>query len=178
MFYTVLSSVVGAFIAAACFAGLRRARVKETDATGRAVLRYLVAPYAMFVCSVALSAFAISQWFDPTNHQYSGNLVMLSYLPAFIGVMLLAFAVHLLSFRVTLTSKAIELYSWPFGHKTYLLRDLEAIEAKEPNTVLRFKHSKRFVVYSMYSGSKYFLSALSANNSIQRTQTRSAGSRR
>lgn len=171
MFHTILLSAFSSFVAGAGVAVLRRARAKETDPTGGPVLRYLVAPYAMIVCGIAFSAFAISRWLDPTNHQYTGNLLLLSYVPAILGAASLIFAVHLLSFCATLTTEAIELYSWPLGNKKYLLRDLESIETRDQSTVVHFKHNKRFVVYSMYSGNTYFLSALSANNSFQRTRS-------
>ena len=170
MLHTLIVSAIGSFTAVVSVAAVRHARAKETDPTGGPVLRFLVAPYAMIVCGIAFIAFAVGQWIDPANHQYSGNLLLLSYLPAFLGAASLLFAAHLLSFRATLTTKALELCSWPLGSKTYLLRDLESIEAKGPNTVLHFRSNKRFIVYSMYSGHSYFLSTLSANNSIQRTR--------
>ncbi|MDR6843043.1 hypothetical protein [Pseudoxanthomonas sacheonensis] len=127
----------------------------------------MAAPYLMLACALAFLAVAIYQWLDPVNHRYSGNLILLSYIPATIGIFALCMAVYLLTYRATLTPNAIEIYRWPFGHKTYRLSDLERIEIREAGTTLHFRDLRRFTVYHHYSGGAHFLTALSANSSFK-----------
>ena len=167
MLRTILFSVAGP-ITFALLAGLfMRARKRELDPSGRPILRYLAAPYLMLACALAFLTVAIYQWLDPVNHSYSGNLMLLSYLPASAGVFTLCYAGYFLTYRATLTSTAIEIYRWPFGHKTYRLKDLERIENRESGATLHFRDNRHFTVYRHYSGGTHFLSTVSANNSLK-----------
>lgn len=144
---------------------LRRSRKQEVDLNGRPALRYFWAPYLLLACSVVWFGFGVYQWFDPVNHRYSGNLLLLSYIPAAIGVLSICLASYLLRYHVVLTDTTIEVYRWPFASQTYRLRDLDGVENKGPNTVLHFSGKKQFVVYAVFSGRDQFLSALSAASS-------------
>jgi hypothetical protein len=121
----------------------------------------------MFGCALIFLAVAIYQWLDPVNHLYSGNLLILSYIPAAISIFALGTAVYYFTYRATLSKTTIEVSRWPFGTAQFNLSDLEAIERKGQNTILRFTDGKTFVVYYTYSGSAHFVSELRANNSFK-----------
>ena len=121
----------------------------------------------MFGCALIFLGVAIYQWFDPVNHHYSGNLLILSYIPAAIGIFALGTAAYYFTYRATLRKTVIEVSRWPFGTVRFNLSDLEAVDGDGQNTILRFAGNKKFVVYYTYSGSAHFLSQLSANNSFK-----------
>lgn len=167
MLLSILISVAVSVAFALLMQLLAHGRERETDPSGRPVLRYLAAPYLMLVCATVFLSVAIYQWLDPVNHRHSGNLLLLSYIPGVVGLFALGMTGYYLTYRATLTRKEIEVYRWPLGHKNYPLADLERVEAKEHKTVLHFSSHRKFAVYNTYSGRAHFLSALSANNSLK-----------
>ena len=144
---------------------LSRSRKQEVDLSGRPVLRYFWAPYLLLACGVVWFGIGAYQWFDPDNHRYSGNLLLLSYIPALIGVLSFCLVCYLVRYHVVLTATTIEVYRWPFATQTYRLCDLDRIENKGPNTVLHFLGKKQLVIYAILSGRDKFLSALTAASS-------------
>jgi hypothetical protein len=163
MLRSVLISIAGAVAIALLMAFLGWTRKREKDPSGRPTLRYLAAPYLMSFCGLIFIAAGIYEWFVPLNHQYPGNLLLLSFLPSSAGVFAFGMAVYFLTFKALLTNQAIELYRWPLGHTSFNLRDLQQIETKGQNTILHFAGGKKFTVYYNYSGATEFLSALRAN---------------
>ena len=164
----MLRSMLTYAFAGLLLAGLLRlfayGRERETDPGGRPVLRYLAAPYAMFVFAAVFFAVAVYQWLDPFNHRHSGNLLLLSYIPAAVGAFALGCAIYYLTYRATLTSDAIEVTRWPFGTTTYRLGDLQRIEEAERDVVAHFSGDRSFRIYAHYSGRAHFIEALSANH--------------
>jgi hypothetical protein len=167
MLRAILLSAVGSLLFGLTMALAMRARNRESDPSGNPTLRHLAVPYVMLVCAACFLAVAVVQWFDPVNHRYSGNLLLLSYIPAMLGLLAIAFSIHLATYRATLRKTAIEVRSWPFGEKRFNLADLERIEGPDENnkTTLRFSGKKKFVVYGSHSGHAHFLSELRARHS-------------
>jgi len=153
-------------------------RTRELDSQGNPIVRYLGDPYIMILCGAAFLLFGVYQWFLPVNHHYSGNLLLVSYLPAAVGICALAFAAHLFAYRITLRNTTVQTSGWPFKARTLSLGELEAVEETGNNTILKFFGGKKVAIYANLSGRVHFLAALRANNSIQRTPTRYAGRRR
>jgi len=118
-------------------------------------------------CAVVFLTVGIYQWFDPLNHHYSGNLLILSYVPVAVGLFTLGMTAYFLTFNAILGKTAIELYRWPLGHAVFKLNDLQRIETKGQYTVLHFAGNRKFMVYYSYSGRAYFLERLSGNNSFK-----------
>ena len=143
-------------------------RDRETDPSGRPILRYLAAPYMMSACAVAFISVAAYQWFQPFNHRHPGNLLWLSYLPATIGILAFGFVPYYLSFRATLTRSAIEVYRWPLGHSTYRISDIRTIDEVGRNVVIDFADNRKFKIYYTYSGRFHFIKELIAKD--RRTQ--------
>ena len=139
---------------------LSRTRVREADPSGNPVLRYLSAPYIMLCCALIFLSVGIYQWLDPINHRYSGNLLILSYIPTAAGLFSIGMAVYFFTYRATLRKTAIEVSRWPFGTTQFILNNLESVERKNQSTVLRFAGGKKFVVHGIYSGRSHFLSVL------------------
>jgi len=147
-----------------------RTRPIETDPHGNPMVRYLAAPYLMATYALVFSAVGVYEWFDPLNHHYSGNLLILSYTPIAIGMFVFCVAAYFFNFKATLYQATLEVRRWPFGCTTFELNALETIESKGRGEVLRFSGNKKFVIYKNYSGRDHFLSALSASNSSKRTR--------
>lgn len=163
----ILISAAGALVFGLTTALFNRTRKRESDPSGNPTLRYLAAPYITLACAACFLAVAIVQWLDPENHRYPGNLLLLCYTPATVGVLAIGLSVYFATFRATLRKTAIEVRSWPFGERRFSLADLERIEAPDAhnNTILRFRTGKKFVVYGNYSGHAHFLTALRASHS-------------
>lgn len=169
MLRSFIISLVGALLFSLSMRLFSHGRDRETDPSGRPILRYLAAPYMMSACAATFIAVSAYQWLDPFNHQHSGNLFWLSYLPATIGILAIGCSLYHLSFRATLTRNAIEVYSWPFGHKTYRLSDLCKIDETGRNVVVHFMDNKCFKIYHTYSGRNHFIKELIANSSLDST---------
>lgn len=167
MIRSILLSTGGVLAFALAMALFTRTRAREIDSNGNPVLRYLAAPYMMLGCATTFLAFGVYQWLDPFNHRYSGNLLILSYIPAAVGVFALGTAIYFFTYRATLRETVIEVSRWPFGTTSLNLSDVETVESKGQNTIVRFSGDKKFVVYCTYSGRAHFLSVLSANNSFK-----------
>ena len=86
MLQTILIGAVGSLVFGLTMVLFNRARERESDPSGNPTLRYVAAPYVTLVCAACFLAVAIIQWLDPVNHRYSGNLLLLSYVPAAVGV--------------------------------------------------------------------------------------------
>lgn len=147
-----------------------RVRSRAPDPSGHPQLRYLAAPYLMLVCALAFLAAEIYEGFVPLNHRYSGNLLVLSYIPAAIGLLVFGLSAYFFTFCATLRNSSIELYRWPFGVTHFNLAALEATESRGRNTVLRVSGNRKFVVYYTYSGRIHFLSVLHASHSSEGTR--------
>ena len=145
-------------------------RDSERDVAGNPVLRYVAGPYIASACAVAFISIGIIEWFVPANHKYTGNLLILSFVPLAVGAFAAVAAAYFFTFRATLSSSTIRVARWPFGIQSLAVQDLEAIESKGANTVLRFTGGRRFVVYYTYSGRAQFLDALRANKSFKPTR--------
>ena len=167
MLRTFLISAAGAVIFSLAMSLVMRTRSRETDASGNPTLRYLAFPYVMPVLGVICLAVGISQWLDPINHRYSGNLLILSYIPTAIGVGCFFLAVHFWRYRVVLTPSRIEVYRWPLRTTEYKLSDLTSVEEKGQQSILRFSNNRKFIVYPGLSGRQHFLEKLSPNNSFK-----------
>lgn len=103
-------------------------RKQEVDPGGRPALRYSWTPYPLLAAGAVWFGVAAYQWFDPDNHRYPGNLLLLSCIPAAIGVLSFCLTWHLVRYHVIPTGTAIEVYRWPFAMQTYRLCDLDGIE--------------------------------------------------
>jgi hypothetical protein len=167
MIRTILLSTAFALFIGLTKSLLLHTRVQETAPSGDPVLRYLAAPYVMLCCALFFVAVGIYQWFDPINHRYSGNLMLLSYIPTALGLCAIGVAGYCFTYRATLRQASIEISCWPFGTTRFNLSDLEAVASKGPNTILHFSRKKKFVVNGMLSGRANFLSTLSANKSVR-----------
>ena len=145
-------------------------RDSERDATGNPMLRYIAGPYIASACAIVFISVGVLEWFVPANHKYTGNLLILSFVPLAVGAFAAVAAAYFFTFRATLSSSTIRVARWPFGIQSLAVQDLEAIESKGANTVLRFTGGRRFVVYYTYSGRAQFLDALRANKSFKPTR--------
>jgi hypothetical protein len=139
---------------------LPRARPFETDSNDNPILRYRTEPYSMFICALAFLGAGTYEWFVPLNHHYSGNLLILCYIPVAIGILALGMCLYFFTFLATLHKNKIELSRWPLGVARFDLADLGAVESKGQRTVLVFSGNRRFFVYPKYSGRAHFISAL------------------
>lgn len=160
MIRLILLSASGAIVIALAYKLFTRSRAFETDPSGNPMLRYLAAPYVMFVCALIFLAVGIYQWFDPINHRYSGNLLILSYIPALAGILSLGMVVYFFTYKATLRKTANEVSRWPFGTTHFKLSELHTLEINGENTILHFSGNKKYIVYCNYSGHAHFLSAL------------------
>jgi len=162
----ILLSAAASLVFGLTMALFNRTRKRESDPSGNPTLRYLAAPYITLACVACFLAVAIVQWLDPQNHRYSGNLLILSYTPATVGVLAIGLSIYFATFRATLRKTAIEIRRWPLGESRFNLADLERIEAPDAhnNTILRFSTGKKFVVYRSYSGHAHFLTVLRARH--------------
>jgi hypothetical protein len=147
-----------------------RARPVEMDPQGNPMLRYLAAPYLMATYALVFLAVGVFELFDPLNHMYAGNLLLLCYTPMAIGVFAFCAAVYLYTFKATLYQTALVVRRWPLGCTSFELAALESVDRKGRGEILRFSGNKKFVVYKNYSGRDHVLSALSANSSSKRTR--------
>jgi len=148
---------------------MRYGRPKEIDRNGNPVLRYLISPYIMILCGLFMISVGVYQWFIPSNHHYSGNLLILSYTPIFLGIFTLCFAVWWFKYKVVLVNGVIVVHRWPFACVRYEVAQLEEVESiqKHNNAVLHFSGNKKFTIYSLYSGKSYFLSQLNSMKTPQ-----------
>lgn len=132
-------------------------REREIDESGNPILRYLVPPYEMILIGLIFLTVSIYQWLDPTNHRYSGNLLLLAYIPASVSFACFCMATYFWKFRATLRNNTIEHKHWPFPAKKYKLEELESLETKGKNTLLKFSQNRKFSVNIMLSGREYFV---------------------
>ena len=132
-------------------------RKREIDAKGNPMLRFLAAPYVMFICGLGFLAVGISQWLDPINHHYSGNLLLLSYIPIVISIAGFCLAAYFWNFRIILREKVIEQRRWPFSPIEYRLDELQQVEKNGQNTLLKFSGGRKLAIYYIMSGREYFL---------------------
>ena len=138
-------------------------RKREIDVNGNPMIRFLASPYLILIIGLGFCAVGVYQWLEPFNHQHSGNLVLLSYLPLFVSFISLCFAIHLWNFRVILKNSTIYQKRWPLPSREYKLNELEKIEHINHKILLQFVGNRKLVIYdNMMSGSEHFV------NQVQR----------
>jgi hypothetical protein len=135
-----------------------------TDKDGHPVLRCFPSACVMTFCGFFVMAVGIYQWFIPLNHHYSGNLLILSYTPIFLGVLVLCFAIHLFKYKVVLVNGEIVVHRWPFSCVHYEMAQFERVENYPKATILHFSGNRKFNIFFMHSGRSYFLSQLNLNS--------------
>ena len=136
-------------------------RPREVDESGNPQLRYVFAPYLMSLCGTALIGVGIYNWIDPLNHQYSGNLLILCYVPVLAGLLSFGVSIYFFTFRVKILESTIHFRRWPFGVTNFNRRDLMKIEQQGNSVVLQFANNRTIAITKMHSGRDHFLSALS-----------------
>lgn len=89
--------------------------------------------------------------------QYSGNLLLLSYIPIAISIAGFCLAVFFWNFRIILRENVIEQRRWPFSPIEYRLDELQNVERKGQNTLLKFSGGRKLAIYHILSGREFFL---------------------
>lgn len=135
-------------------------RAKELDAQGRPCVRYLGFRFSMPLLAVFLFGLAISEYNDPFNHCYSGNL-LLAYIPFGLAIFVCLYSVHCWNYCFVLEPHGISRLFSPFKPVRYSLDDLVAVEQPKPGiTVLRFTGGRKVGIFMLLSGRKYFVEQL------------------
>jgi len=157
MFNTILIVAASGIIFSLLMKLVLWTREREIDESGNPILRYLVLPYEMILIGLIFLTVSIYQWLDPTNHRYSGNLLLLSYIPACVSFVCFCMATYFWKFRVTLRNNTIEHKHWPFPARIYKLEELESLESKGKSTLLKFSQNRKFSIHNIISGREYFV---------------------
>jgi hypothetical protein len=158
----VLAGVI-AFAALSRFFATRT-RPRETDSQGNPILR--VNPFLLIqtlLCGSFFLAVGVYQWFVPLNHRYSGNLLLLCYLPISIFVLTIAGAAIAARYRATLRADTIQVLRWPLGSREYKVAELLSVDAVGLNTVLRFSGDLEYTIRPDMWGREYFIGRLPAD---------------
>jgi hypothetical protein len=111
----------------------------------------------MIICGMGFLVVGVYQWFDPINHHYSGNLLLLSYIPiaiSFVGFFMAAF---FWNFRIILRESVIEQRHWPFSPEEFSLDELQQVEERGKTILLKFTGGRKLAIYYGLSGREFFL---------------------
>lgn len=136
-------------------------RPKEVDKEGNIILRYIGAHYMSLVLSLVCLSFGVVEWFDQSNHLYVGNLILFSYIPIFLSIVMLCLTVYFWSFRITLRSDTIELHIFSLADIKYDLDELTSVLEEKGKYVLIFKNNRKLIIYQNMSGRESFIELIS-----------------
>jgi len=166
MLQTIIISAAASLVLSLLFSLAIRVRNRVIDSNDHPTLRYIAVKFLMSACGLVFFAFGLYQWLEPLNRRYSGNLLILSYIPIALAVLSYFMAAYLSIYRITLLESFIEVRSWPFGSAQYKLSELQSIEEKQGQRtvtfILHFKDGHNLIVYPMLSGVPYFMERLHA----------------
>ncbi len=124
------------------------------------MLRYLYAPLLTAICSAVLIGVGVAQWLDPFNHQHSGNLLLLSYIPALMGMLALCHSVYCFIYRVTIDESSVHVRRWLLGDFQFPIENIKSIEEADNRFVLLVAPEGRYTFYKMLSGHQRFFREL------------------
>ena len=125
-------------------------------------MRFFGPRFSIPIIGLFVLALGLYELNDPTNYRYSGNLLILAYMPIIIALAIFAVSVFYGTFRVSLRPDAIEKFGWPFRSQRFLLKDFMAIEERGQNVVLTFNDGRELKLSSLLSGRAYFVERLMA----------------
>lgn len=160
MFYAAMLSAIGSALMSLALSFATKGKLKEVSDAGYPCMRFASAHFLMLACGIAFSGFGIYEWLDPRNHQYSGNLAIMSYAPIVLGILAFFAAAYFASYLAVLTPKAIQVSSWPLGASEYPLDRLISLQEKGQQVILTFSDGRKLAVTYMLSGSRHFIHSL------------------
>ena len=152
--------VIGAVVTSFLFKAAVHVRDTELDKHGRLVLRYLYAPPLTAICSALFLGVGVIQWLDPFNHQQSGNLLLLSYIPALAGALAFCHSAYCFVYRVVLDEDSVHVRRWILGDLQVPIESIESIEESNNRFVLVVAPVGRHTFYKVLSGHQHFFREL------------------
>jgi len=157
MLKTMVIGGLGALLLSLVMKAMNYTRETEIDGDGNLIVRYLIMPYGIGLAGLLSLAVGVYQWFEPRNHQYPGNLTILSYTPIAISIFCFLYAIFIYKFRATLKNNEIIISRWPFPPVMYNLKECISAESTVQKYVLTFKNTSKFKIYNSISGRKNFI---------------------
>jgi hypothetical protein len=127
-------------------------------------LRYRYAPPITAACAALFVGVAGAQWLDPFNHQPSGNLLLLSYLPGLLGVFTLSFTVYSFTYRATLQDDLVRVRRWLLNDIHLRIESITSIEERDNCFVVIASGKGTYTYYKMLSGHQGFFRELRARS--------------
>jgi len=140
-------------------------REKEVDKAGNPCVCFLGPKFGMLLCGLAALIVGLVELNDPVNYLYSGNLLLLAYIPISISFLIFFLSVYYWNFRIALGKDYITSSAWPFQSKRYNLSEMTSLRENKisknaSDYILHFSEGQHLNISGLLSGQSYFISAL------------------
>ena len=140
-------------------------RDSEIDKDGNPCVRYLGPRFGMPLIGLVAMVVGLVELNDPVNYRYSGNLLMLAYIPLSLSFLIFCSSVYFWNFKITLGEEDITSAFWPFQSKRYKLNNLTSLRENKvgknsSNYILQFSEGQHLNISGLLSGQSYFISTL------------------